>query len=698
MLFDGINLVEGSTIQNASIASGSDYPLEPDSGELFYIDSTSGGNEVGLHVYSLGQWSRIVQQGDSLSSLLPSNTTPGTYKSVTVDAKGLVTSGTNPTTLGGYGIADAQPLDADLTAIAALVGVAGFLKKTGANTWTLDTASYLTSNENISLSGDASGSGTTSITVTLADTGVAPGTFGSATATSSVVVDSKGRITNASQVPIAVDATAVTSGSFANSRISQSSVTQHQASLAIAESQITDGAILARVSSNETISGTWTFANTVSGVTPQVNADLATKFYVDNTIANNTISFASLTGKPTTLTGYGITDALNKNGDTLVGNLAAGTGTKFTMADAPISGIDVTNKNYVDSAIAGLSWKQSVTAKTTGDTTLYGLQTIDGMTLVDGNRVLVASQTDATQNGIYVASSGAWTRSTDANSNAEFPNAAVFVNGGFQFGDSGWTCGNDGVTLGTTSIFFVQFNGAQGITAGIGLLKTGNVLDVNLGAGISQLPTDEVGVDVYATGGLMLTVDGTTSSTNTAAKLALSASGVTAGTYNNVTVDIKGRVTTGSNASYLTGNQSITVSGDATGSGSTSIALTLANSGVTAGTYGSASSVPSITVDAKGRITSVGANPVAPVFSNITSKPTTLAGYGITDAVSNTATIAVANGGTGATTAENACTNIGASRINPTTPKDGDIRITAGPVISVYATGAYRQIFPAVYS
>jgi Chaperone of endosialidase len=74
-------------------------------------------------------------------------------------------------------------------------------------------------------------------------------------------------------------------------------------------------------------------------------------------------------------------------------------------------------------------------------------------------------------------------------------------------------------------------------------------------------------------------------------------SGVTAGTYNNVTVNAYGHVTAGSNTSYLTGNQNISVTGDATGSGATGIALTLANSGVTAGTY------TKITVDAKGRAT-----------------------------------------------------------------------------------------------
>jgi hypothetical protein len=78
-----------------------------------------------------------------ITTLSNSGVTADTYKSVTVDAKGRVTNGTNPTTLSGYGITDAQPLDADLTAIAALSGASGLLKKTASNTWELDTTTYL---------------------------------------------------------------------------------------------------------------------------------------------------------------------------------------------------------------------------------------------------------------------------------------------------------------------------------------------------------------------------------------------------------------------------------------------------------------------------------------------------------------------------------------------------------------------------
>jgi hypothetical protein len=85
-----------------------------------------------------------------------------------------------PTTLSGYGITDGQPIDLDLTALAALTGT-GLARRTAENTWTLDASTYLTANPTITLSGDATGSGTTSITVTLTTVPVAKGGTGSTT-------------------------------------------------------------------------------------------------------------------------------------------------------------------------------------------------------------------------------------------------------------------------------------------------------------------------------------------------------------------------------------------------------------------------------------------------------------------------------------------------------------------------------------
>jgi phage-related tail fiber protein len=97
-------------------------------------------------------------------------------------------------------------------------------------------------------------------------------------------------------------------------------------------------------------------------------------------------------------------------------------------------------------------------------------------------------------------------------------------------------------------------------------------------------------------------------------------------------------------ATKLATTRAISVSGDATGSvnfdgsAAAAIPLVLANSGVVAGVYNSTTQIVNFTVDAKGRITAVGsAANITPAFASVTGKPTTLAGYGITDAASATA-------------------------------------------------------------
>lgn len=150
-------------------------------------------------------------------------------------------------------------------------------------------------------------------------------------------------------------------------------------------------------------------------------------------------------------------------------------------AATPAGDSDVATKQYVDGLISGLHWKDSVRAATTANITLSGTQTVDGVSLSAGDRILVKDQTDATENGIYEVDSDAWSRASDMDEGSEFPSAAVFVRAGTVNADLGFVCTNDtDPTLGTDNIAFTQFNGAANITAGDGLVKNGNELSVNV--------------------------------------------------------------------------------------------------------------------------------------------------------------------------------------------------------------------------
>jgi hypothetical protein len=152
-------------------------------------------------------------------------------------------------------------------------------------------------------------------------------------------------------------------------------------------------------------------------------------------------------------------------------------------------------KAYVDLTVQGLEPKQSVRAASTANiATLSGPMTLDGVTLVAGDRVLVKDQTTVAQNGIYVVATGAWARSTDADVWGELVSAYVFVESGTVNADMGYLATVDpGGTLGTTAVTFVQFTGAGQILAGAGLTKSGNTLDVGAGAGIA-VAADTVGL------------------------------------------------------------------------------------------------------------------------------------------------------------------------------------------------------------
>lgn len=168
----------------------------------------------------------------------------------------------------------------------------------------------------------------------------------------------------------------------------------------------------------------------------------------------------------------------------------------------PVAGSDLATKSYVDATAQGLDVKQSVRAVATTEVTLSGLQTIDDVALVAGDRVLVTAQPGNIANGIYVVAAGGWTRALDATTaETVTPGLFTFVEEGAGAAGTGWVLTSTGeTTLGTTPLPFAQFSAAGVIQAGNGLTKAGNSLSV----------TSANGGIVVGTGGIELVVDGST--------------------------------------------------------------------------------------------------------------------------------------------------------------------------------------------
>jgi len=169
-----------------------------------------------------------------------------------------------------------------------------------------------------------------------------------------------------------------------------------------------------------------------------------TNYYFYNFIGGSAASFNTILDKMTF-------------GASLVefGSLA-GTGVRMVTVNAAgqLSTQAITGGLGADSFV-----KENVVVATTGNITLSGLQTIEGNTLTEGERVLVMAQTDASENGIYTASSGAWPRAADANSTQNLSSAMVYVYGGIVNWDKIFiTSFNGGDVIGVDDVIFTEFD------------------------------------------------------------------------------------------------------------------------------------------------------------------------------------------------------------------------------------------------
>lgn len=280
---------------------------------------------------------------------------------------------------------------------------------------------YLTANQSITISGDATGSGTTAITLTLANSGVTLGTY------TKVTVNAKGLVT----------------------------------------------------------SGTTLAASDIPTLTASKISDFDTQVRT---------SRLDQMAAPTSAVAY--------NSQRITG-----------LAD-PVNAQDAATKNYVDSTAQGLDPKTSVRVGTQSNINLSAPgSTIDGITMVSGDRVLVKAQSTASQNGIYVynGAAAAMTRASDANS------TTTLTAGSFVFIEEGTDTNNGFVlqkpsgtyVLGTSSLTFVQFNGSGSTNAGAGLTKTGNTIDVIGTANRIDVFSDNIDIAATYVGQTSITTLGT---------------------------------------------------------------------------------------------------------------------------------------------------------------------------------------------
>ena len=228
-------------------------------------------------------------------------------------------------------------------------------------------------------------------------------------------------------------------------------------------------------------------------------------------------------------------------------------GTTLTQirAAAPSNSADVATKSYVDATKEGLDVKDSVRVATTANITIASDlnvgDTIDGVTLADGDRVLVKDQSSGSENGIYVAGATP-ARASDFDEDSEVTAGAFFfVEEGSVNADSGFVVSTDGtITVDSTSIAFTQFSGTGQIVAGDGLAKSGSTLSVNVDDSTLEISSDTLQIKSTYAGQTSITTLGT----------------ITTGTWNGSTIAVANGGTGATSAADARTNLGLAIGSD----------------------------------------------------------------------------------------------------------------------------------------
>lgn len=465
-------------------------------------------------------------------------------------------------------------------------------------------------------------------------------------------------------------------------------------------------------------------ALTLSGA-PTANLHAATKQYVDARVAKNgdtMTGYLTLVGDPENALhaatrqyvdagNNNLLDALDaylpKAGGTLTGPLILG--------ENPTSPMQAATKEYVDSSSQGLTVKDPVLLASTIDVTITTPgASIGGETPTSGDRILLIGQTDPSENGIYIynGSSTALTRSLDADDDSDIDTGMfIFVQSGDHAGNGYVLNTPSPIVLGTTDLSFVQFSGTGQITAGNGLTLVGTTLAVGGGTGIA-VNSDDVALTGQALAFHQLSSNGLVVRTG-------------AGTITSRTISGTSQRITISNGSGVSGDPTIDIDSSYVGQTSITTVGTIA-SGTWEGTPVAVEHGGTGATTASGARTALQAAAINnPTFQGIVTLPSgtttdpalkfqagdildspevgavefngtkmyltiDIAGLptrkeiafsdgNITGTASNVSGIVqIINGGTGATTAEQARINLGLGTIS--TQDSDDVSITGGAI------------------
>lgn len=280
---------------------------------------------------------------------------------------------------------------------------------------------------------------------------------------------------------------------------------------------------------NKTISGANNTVSVTNGLTigtglsgGSFDGSAPITIAIDSTVAtltgNQTLTNKTIDGSSNTLTNIANSSLVNSS--VTVGTTSISLGatsltlqglTSVEVTQDPTTALQLATKQYVDAVAQGLNVHAACDAATTGTlasitggtvtynngssgvgatlTLSVALTTLDGYTLVNGNRVLVKDQATQAQNGIYTWATGGTvlTRATDFDTNVEIANGDfTFVTYGTLYGNTGWVQTLPVTTVGTSPISWSQFSGSGTYTAGTGLSLVGNVFSLSIPVSITN--------------------------------------------------------------------------------------------------------------------------------------------------------------------------------------------------------------------